>query len=921
MFDKLRALDGHIKAKVTVSLVAIAIVVTIVQLGMSLLLMQNRLMETVKNDIAVIVDVADTLVSTRLALLKTDATVVAQKLAGESADELEHILRGAVESDRKFTALTVFDRDGIVASYGAPIAPELLLKQSRYLQQAFKGARVVSTTFLDKNSGKLVMYVYIPIEGERVLAATIPGMLFSELLSNFRIWKTGNIFMLDDQGTVIANMRDHLVLERVNFIERVKTQPEYRTEARFSENMVKEKRGYGFYKYGGVERLGVWKKVSGSELGWSIAIAAPLSESPVSQAQIGLLISGGVFLLLSLVFVVFMSNKVASPFQKLEKQNKYLVDLNAEVKAASKAKSNFLANISHEMRTPMNAIIGLSELLLGEDDVQGKTRGNLDKIYGAGVTLLSIVNDILDISKIESGKFKLTPVEYDLPSFINDTITLNIVRIAEKPIVFKLEIDDTLPSKLLGDDLRVKQVCNNLLSNAFKYTREGVVEWSISCERDGDDVWMTCVIKDTGIGIKPEDVRRLFSDYSQVDTQSNRKVEGTGLGLSLAKSMVEMMNGSITVESEYGKGSVFTARMRQRFVTDVPIGPEIAKNLRNMKFSEDRRNRRSRLVRVYLPHAKVLVVDDVQTNLDVARGMMKPYGMQVDCVTSGQQAIDLIRSEDIKYDAIFMDHMMPEMDGIEAVRIIREEIGTEYAKNIPVIAMTANAIVGNKEMFLSRGFQAFLSKPVDIMLMDSIIRYWIRDKNQEKEGQSGTDERKTLDIYAGQERRILEERRSAERRGGSERRSGADRRSGEDRRGRDDRRGWSNGGDKGQSKISGIDMTACLERFAGDEDVLRSILTSYVENIPPMLEKMRTVTLEELAGYAIAVHGVKGASRGICAEVIGAHAEELEHAAKASDFAFIKENNAAFLWAVKNLIMQISDFLSRTDRQEDGRGL
>ncbi|MCL1941828.1 MAG: ATP-binding protein, partial [Synergistaceae bacterium] len=389
---------------------------------------------------------------------------------------------------------------------------------------------------------------------------------------------------------------------------------------------------------------------------------------------------------------------------------------------ANRAKSDFLAKMSHEMRTPLNAVIGLSELTLDSSDLGEEAYSNLKKIYNAGMTLLSTVNDILDISKIEAGRLELAPVEYDVPSLINDAITQSIMRIAEKPIKFVLDIEDDLPAMLYGDDLRVKQILNNLLSNSFKYTKEGSVELSVRCEKDGDEVWMTVRIKDTGIGIRPEDLSNLFTEYIQMESKSNRKIEGTGLGLPITKRLVEMMDGSITAESEYGKGSIFTVKLRQESAGDATIGPDVVRNLKNFSYSDSKRDRNFHMSRVNLSYARVLVVDDVVTNLDVAKGFMKPYGMQIDCVSSGQKAIDAVRDESVRYNAIFMDHMMPGMDGMEATRIIREEIGSEYAKTVPIIALTANAIAGNEEMFLGSGFQAFISKPIEIDRLDAVIR-------------------------------------------------------------------------------------------------------------------------------------------------------------------------------------------------------
>jgi CheY-like chemotaxis protein len=374
----------------------------------------------------------------------------------------------------------------------------------------------------------------------------------------------------------------------------------------------------------------------------------------------------------------------------------------------------------------MNAVIGLSRLMLDEGNLKGETESNLEKIYSAGSTILSIVNDILDISKIESGKFELYPSRYEITSLINDIITQNVVRIGEKPITFRLHIDENIPGVLLGDDLRVKQIFNNLLSNAFKYTNEGSVDWYLSYERENDAVWLASNIKDTGIGMKPESVAKLFSEYNQVDIQINRKVEGTGLGLSITKRMAEMMGGTVTAESEYGKGSVFSVRLRQEFVSEKPIGKETAENLMNFKYILSKRDSGAKIQRMDLSYAHILVVDDVPTNLDVVRGMLKPYKIKIDCATNGRQAIMMIRSQKPRYDAVFMDHMMPGMDGVEATKNIREKIGTPYAQNVPIIALTANAIVGNEEMFLANGFQDFISKPIDTAKLDAVLRRWVK---------------------------------------------------------------------------------------------------------------------------------------------------------------------------------------------------
>jgi CheY-like chemotaxis protein len=244
-------------------------------------------------------------------------------------------------------------------------------------------------------------------------------------------------------------------------------------------------------------------------------------------------------------------------------------------------------------------------------------------------------------------------------------------------------------------------------------------------------VWITFTITDTGIGIREEDIAKLFADYNQVDTHANREIEGTGLGLSITKKIVEMMDGEITVESEYGKGTTFRVRIRQGFVTDKSIGKETAEKLCSCSYSDKKKLAYEKLVRSNLSYARVLVVDDFPTNLDVAAGMLRKYKMQVDCVTNGRDAIALIAAGEPVYDTIFMDHMMPGMDGMEATKLIRG-LGTEYAKNIPVIALTANAVAGNEQMFLENGFNAFLPKPFNALSLDAVVRKWIIQMRNEK---------------------------------------------------------------------------------------------------------------------------------------------------------------------------------------------
>jgi PAS domain S-box-containing protein len=538
-----------------------------------------------------------------------------------------------------------------------------------------------------------------------------------------------------------------------------------------------------------------------------------------------------------------------------------------EVRAASSAKTSFLANMSHEIRTPLNVIIGLTDLVLEDDSLERHVTENLAKISNAGTTLLSIVNDILDFSKIESGKLELTPVEYYMSSLLNDVVTLVVTRLGEKPITFSLDITDDLPAKLYGDDLRVKQIFTNLLTNAIKYTRQGSIELNVRCTREGglagDTVWMDVAVSDTGMGIRVEDLKKLFSDYNQVDTKANRNIEGTGLGLSITKRLAEMMDGKISAESEYGKGTTFRLRLKQCFVSDAPIGANTADKLRSFRYIDDKRIVTKKLVRVNLSYAKVLVVDDMQTNLDVASGLLRKYKMQVDCLGSGQEAIDRIRGGSPVYNAVFMDHMMPGMDGIEATDAIRA-LGTEYAKKIPIIALTANAIQGTDKMFYEHGFQAFITKPIDVVEMDSVIRKWVRDDKHE-EVTVAEDSSASEDIVI---------------------------------------------------KIPGVDTEKGLSLYAGETKVYLPMLRSYITNTPGVLEKLRNVSAENLPGYVITVHGLKGTSAGIGAEKIRETAFDLEEKSRAGDLQGVLEKNDKLIRDTEIIVANVKDWLEKNDARE-----
>jgi signal transduction histidine kinase/ActR/RegA family two-component response regulator len=688
------------------------------------------------------------------------------------------------------------------------------------------------------------------------------------------------------------------------------------------------------------------------------------------------------------IFIVYDMTDMKRLINELEEEKR-------RAEMANQAKSAFLANTSHEIRTPMNAIIGLSELILRENIPPAVYEYTLN-IRQAGANLLSIINDILDFSKIESGKLEIVPVRYHFHTVINDVINIIRMRVIEKSLAFITDIDPALPDVLEGDEVRIRQILLNLLGNAVKYTEKGFIRLAVSTEREigyggTDRLVLIVMVEDSGIGIKPEDLNKVFGDFVQVNMAASRGIEGSGLGLAITKGLCRAMGGDITVTSVYGTGSVFTARipqgekpgspfavvedpdkkpvlvyedrpvyadsiclsleklgtfhtlvntpqafqeaLRRGISTVSPAVPPsaepgassgayrfalIAHNLyegvRPLLESQEQKpqvvlladygaesavpavclltlpvhvlsladilNYRESLrsdapkgkadAAFTAPSARVLVVDDVITNLKVAQGLMAPYSMVIDTCQSGAQAIELIKKN--SYDLVFMDHMMPEMDGIEAVQLIRLIGDSEgYFKTLPIIALTANALLGMKEMFLSRGFNDYLTKPIELPKLNKILEKWIPAEKQVKAGGFPS-------ALPGSRVGVLSPEKAAE--------------------GKD---------------IPGIDYAAGLKGYQ-NEGVYREALCSYHAFVPRFLNTLRGLSKDGLSKdsldtYTAAIHDLKGLSYKIYADQIGRQAEALEHAAKAGDWETLRVRNGSLITLLENLLGDMEKFL------------
>lgn len=403
-----------------------------------------------------------------------------------------------------------------------------------------------------------------------------------------------------------------------------------------------------------------------------------------------------------------------------------------EIERISQSKSAFFANMSHEIRTPINTIIGLNEMTLRED-ISDEIAENAINIQNASKMLLALINDILDLSKIESGKMEIVPTQYETGAMFSDLVNIVWIRAHEKKLEFKIDIDKDIPSMLYGDEVRLKQVITNILTNAVKYTESGSVTLTAKGERiEENKVRLRISVEDTGMGIKKENLEELFSSFKRVDQEKNRKIEGTGLGLSISKQLIEMMGGQITVDSIYKRGSVFTIIVDQQIVNENPVGT--MNFLMKKKLYNRDRYRQS----FEAPDARVLIVDDNEMNLMVACKLLRSTKVQIDTAMSGKECLEKTLSK--SYHVIFMDHMMPEMDGEETLKQLKKQENGRCLET-PVIALTANVMAGAEKLYQERGFEGYLAKPINGALFEAtllkylpneLIEYSVDEEEEEK---------------------------------------------------------------------------------------------------------------------------------------------------------------------------------------------
>lgn len=417
--------------------------------------------------------------------------------------------------------------------------------------------------------------------------------------------------------------------------------------------------------------------------------------------------------------------RILKLIEELRKAKEEETEAKEEALKANEAKSTFLANMSHDMRTPLNAVLGLNTLILRESNEE-VIRGYSKDIKSAGDNLLALINDILDLSKVESGKMELVEDTYDLREVLKDVITMVSLKAADKGLELNMEVSPNIPAKLYGDAIRIRQILVNLMNNAVKYTKEGSITLKITAEKGARNVSLHVAIEDTGVGVKKEDLPKLFASFERIDEKNSRGIEGSGLGLSIVGQLLTLMGSKINVESVYGEGSTFSFVLKQRIMDDTVVG-DISEYVGNAE--EDCTER------LIAPDAKVLVVDDNDMNRKVFRSLLAMTKVNITDLPSGYEAVKLCREE--KFDIIFMDHLMPEMDGVEALHHIKSfEENLNY--KTPVIILTANALAGARDEYIAEGFNDYLEKPVEAVKLEAMLGKFLPKEKVKKRSKTNT---------------------------------------------------------------------------------------------------------------------------------------------------------------------------------------
>ena len=802
------------KRRITVLL----IITTLIMIGVGVLMnfRLNRLLQTyTEKQITEQARTLAALSAEQFELEMHNLENIAQSIKSE-AKEMEAVLNICI-GNHENAAMGILCLDGT-----AFVGKTLNFTDFPGIQKAFRGHTAVCY-----KSGQGVLFTTPVYDEENVEYVLYKLYDESILLSKFGIdcyQGQGNVLIVDQGGQVIIPFSD-AHLSSTEFLDRDVVQTGL---SELAEKMNVDTAAATYYKD---DEGGHFLFVS--EVGQlGMYLTGTVSETTAADgiSTITALVLW-VFGLLILMFAVGMVYLLSTEEKVRESDELRAAKTLAE--QANHAKSDFLANMSHEIRTPINAIMGMNEMVLRECNDEN-IREYAANIESASRTLLSLINDILDFSKIEAGKMEIVPASYDTAVFFHDVVNMISVKATQKQLDFQVQIDSDLPCVLYGDEVRNRQIIVNILNNAVKYTKQGVVKLAVEGIREDQAFTLKMQVTDSGIGIKQEDMDKLFGGFQRLDLEQNRSIEGTGLGLAITRNLIERMNGRIEVSSEYGKGSVFTVYLSQEIINDSPMG-DFRQRFEAVAKQED--EYRESFV---APEAKVLVVDDNGMNLAVVKALLKKTDIQVTTCMSGMECLELVKNT--YFDVILLDHMMPEMDGIQTLAKIKQS--DNQCTSVPVIALTANAIVGAKEEYINAGFSDYLSKPIEGMELEKMLmKYLPQDKISLSKA---SDEKPYINTELG--------------------------------------------------------LQYCMNSMEFYKEILEMYCDEYEDRAAKLTEALKA---EDWEIYTVTVHALKSTSLNIGGEQISEAAKELEAAGKALRASEQMDESRTFIMEHHDLAMQL----------------
>ena len=704
---------------------------------------------------------------------------------------------------------------------------------------AANGQPAIVSPYVDAQTGNVIISIVKALtDVDNVLGLDLTFSGVQEITERIQINGNGYGFILDKDGMVIAHPDS---AEKGKFYDHDSDKAEL-----YSQTMSVGKGNFDMVVDGKEctvfvdEVMGQWHLVIVTE-------SSKLFSESRNLLVVSILINLIVFGLISSFYIIGYRyerrvNKRIDEMKEIERKKDYEAKLlkleKSAADSANKAKSDFLADMSHEIRTPINAVLGMNEMILSESQDESII-DYASNIKSAGNTLLSIINNILDFSKIEDGKMNLVPVEFNTTELINGLVNSISERARSKKLEFKADIDETIPSGLFGDDVRISQVIMNLLTNAVKYTEKGSVTLrALNKGMNGDNVDLRFEVIDTGIGIKEEDIDKLFKSFERIEERRNRHIEGTGLGISIVTKLLAMMDSKLDVESVYGEGSKFGFDLSLRVISSEPVGKyDINRKHASRGSGKD--------VHLSAPDAKVLITDDNDMNLKVATNFMRFFNITPVTCLSGKETISILRKE--RFDILFLDHMMPQMDGIETLRKLKAE---ELVGDMPVIALTANAVVGAKEQYISEGFDDYLSKPITIGSIEKMLRNYLPASLVKEPGEAKLDEQ----LSEGSALTL------------------------------------------NKARDLGLNVKEGIEYSGGEEGFYLEVLTGFASSVADKINELDSYKdKKDWPAYRILVHSIKGILRTIGAGELSDRAKTLESASSAADEQKIDAEHDAFI--------------------------